>query len=164
MEIIMERYIVTDKDKITRTDTYLVTLTTEDGTVHESLEPRRLFPVSSPDTYLSLLNTEEKEVALIKSINDLEPASREAIEGCFSDFYMIPVIHCVLSVNDKFGMLKWHVLTDRGEIEFDIRNRHSDIKVFKKTRLFVRDSNDNRYVGDLSKFDKKSLNKIFSYL
>jgi hypothetical protein len=78
---------------------------------------------------------------------------------------MIPEITEILHVEDKFGVLKWRVMTDRGEIEFSIRNRHSDIKLLGKKRLLVRDSNDNRYqVTDISKLDKKSLKRIYSYL
>ena len=77
---------------------------------------------------------------------------------------MIPQITAVRAVEDKLGTLKWKVMTDRGEVSFSIRNRHSDIKVLDGNRLFVRDSNDNRYVSDLSRLDKASMRLIFSYL
>ena len=77
---------------------------------------------------------------------------------------MIPQITAVRAVEDKLGPLKWSVMTDRGEVSFSIRNRHSDIKVLDGNRLFVRDSSDNRYVSDLAKLDKASMRLIFSYL
>lgn len=160
----MARYIVTDKDKIVRTDTYLVRVECENGEVLDSLEPRRLFPVSNPENYITLLDEKEKEKALIKSLASITKESREAIEGCFGDYYMIPQITAVLAVEDKLGTLKWKVMTDRGEVSFRIRNRHSDIKVLDGNRLFVRDSNDNRYLSDLDSLDKASMRLIFSYL
>lgn len=160
----MARYIVTDKDKIVRTDTYLVRVECENGEVLENLEPRRLFPVSDPENYITLLDDKEKEKALIKSLASISKESREAIEGCFGDYYMIPQITAVLAVEDKLGTLKWKVMTDRGEVSFRIRNRHSDIKVLDGNRLFVRDSNDNRYLSDLGSLDKASMRLIFSYL
>ncbi len=160
----MSRYIVTAEDTVIRTDTYLVKVETADGQVFDELEPRRLFPMTYPDKYITLLSSGEKEIALIKELDGLNEPSKKAILGCFADYYMIPTITEILDVSDKFGMLKWRVMTDRGEIEFSIRNRHSDIKVFDKVNLFVRDSNDNRYVSSLDKLDKLSLRKIYSYL
>ena len=161
----LNRYIITASDKILRTDTYLVTLIKCDGTEIPNLEPRRLFPFTNTDKYITLLDEKEQEIAMIKSLDDLESESRKAIEECFFEYYMIPEIKEVLNVEDKFGALKWTVRTDRGNIEFSIRNRHSDIKLIARKRLLVRDSNDNRYhINDISLLDKKSLKKIYSYL
>ena len=160
----MARYIITDKDKITRIDTYLVKVECADGQVFESLEPRRLFPLSDLDHYITLLDEDEKEVALIKSLDEISSESRDSIDACFSDYYMIPMITEIIKVDDKFGALSWTVMTDRGRIKFSIRNRHSDIKCYDGVHLLVRDSNDNRYLSDVSKLDKKSIRKIYSYL
>ena len=161
----MARYIVTDADKITRTDTYLVKIECADGSCLEGLEPRRLFPHTNLTQYITLLDPSEKEVAMIKDLSTIAPESRHAIEDCFFDYYMIPEITEILHVEDKFGVLKWKVMTDRGEIGFSIRNRHSDIKLLGKKRLLVRDSNDNRYqVGDIANLSKASIKKIYSYL
>ena len=161
----LDRYIVTNTDKIIRTDTYLVTLKKSDGTEICDLEPRRLFPFTNTEKYITLLGEREKEVALIKSLDEIDPESRKAIEDCFFEYYMIPEIKEILHVDDKFGALKWTVVTDRGTVQFSIRNRHSDIKLIGKKRLLVRDSNDNRYhVADISTLSSKSLKKIYSYL
>ena len=57
----MARYIITEKDRIVRTDTYIVKVECADGTVFENLEPRRLFPLSDLDHYITLLDEKEKE-------------------------------------------------------------------------------------------------------
>ena len=161
----MSRYIITDKDKIIRTDTYLVKVECENGDVFTDLEPRRLFPITDLNRYITLLDEKEKEIALIKEMSSLNEESAKAVNGCFEDFYMIPKILSVVDISDKFGVLKWTVVTDRGEISFSIRNRHSDIKVLGKKRLFIRDSNDNRYeIPDLAKIDNRSRQLIDSYL
>ena len=142
-------YVDKDNGRIERTDMYLVKLTLNDGTVIEDLEPRRLFPHTNTLQYVTLLNNKEKEVALIKELKDLDKDSRKALEDCFTEYYMIPKISRVLHVEDKFGALKMTVMTDRGEISFRIRNRHSDIKMLHRNgRVLIRDSDDNRYVID----------------
>ena len=109
-------YVDKDNGRIERTDMYLVKLILNDGTVHEDLEPRRLFPHTKTDRYVTLLNNKEKEIALIKELKDLDKDSRKALEDCFREYYLIPKISKVLHVEDKFGALKMRVMTDRGEI------------------------------------------------
>ena len=158
-------YVDKDNGRIERTDMYLVKLILNDGTVIEDLEPRRLFPHTKTDQYVTLLNSKEKEVALIKELKDLDKDSRKALEDCFREYYLIPKISRVLHVEDKFGALKMTVMTDRGEISFRIRNRHSDMKTYPGDRVIIRDSNDNRYeIENLNNLDRKSWLLVASFL
>lgn len=157
-----KRYLVGKHDRVFRTDTYLVRVECFDGRVLEDLEPRRLFPYTFPRQYITLLNTKEREEALISSLDELDEASREAVELCFDDYYMVPEILEILHIEDK-SSFKWLVRTDRGRVEFHIRNRHSDIKEHGGI-IVIRDSNDNRYRADISKLDEKSLRRISCYI
>ncbi len=159
-------YVDKNNGRIERSDLYLVKLIMNDGTVIENLEPRRLFPLSDTGHYITLLNNLEKEIAIIRDVNNLDAVSRQALEDCFREFYMIPKITQVLEITDKYGTLTFKVMTDRGEIEFRIRNRHSDIKgVSKGKRIIMRDSDDNRYeIPDFELLDKKSKHLMFSYV
>ena len=165
----MARYFVDPKnDKIIRDDLYKVTLIKGDGEKLEGLQPKRLFPFTRPDEFITLLTGEEngpkKEAAVIKNINDLDPEYKAAIDGCFEEFYMIPKITRVVDTIFKFGSLRWIVETDRGPVDFRIRNMNSDIKMLDGKRMLVRDSNDNRYeIPDINALDKKSLHKLFPY-
>ena len=159
----MERYMVKSDDRIIRTDTYLVRIETADGQVFEDVEPRRLFPFSDPDRYVTFLAEGEKEVAMLTDLANIDEASRRAVEECFAEYYMIPEITDVIQVIDTAGIFKWKVKTDRGIVEFQIRNRNSDIKQ-EEDALLMRDSNDNRYRIDLTKLDPKSMKKILSYI
>ena len=143
--------------KITRVGDVTVQLDVYQGETYPSLEPRRLFPRSSLTQYVTLLNAENKEIAIIRNLDNLDKDSREAIEGCFEDYYMIPEILEVLEIIEKYGMVSWRCRTDKGIIQFKIRNRHSDIKLLYDGRVLVRDSADNRYeIKDVKKLDKRS--------
>ena len=160
--IYVDKYIGTIK----KTDLYLVSLTLKNGTVIEDLEPRMLFPFTNHNMYISLLDSSEKEIAFVRDLTELDEDSKEALEECFKQYYMIPKIIKLLSCEDKFGNLSWRVLTDRGEISFQIRNRHNDIKHLHGTnRVIVRDSNDNRYeIPDYTDMDSHSTHLLFSYI
>ena len=67
----MSRIYVNANDKIIHYENNLVTLKTADGNEFEGLEPRRLFPVSRSEVYITLLDSEGAEVALIRALTDL---------------------------------------------------------------------------------------------
>lgn len=159
-------YIDQYTGRLERTDLYLVRLTLKDGTVYEDLEPRKLFPFTNQTMYITLLNSEEREVGFVRDLEEIDKDSRKALEECFREYYMIPHITRLIACDDRFGQLKWTVDTDRGEITFTIRNRHSDIKhLWGTNRVVVRDSNDNRYeITDYTAMDSKSTRLLYPYL
>lgn len=161
--IMADRIYVTDKDRIEVEENNLVTLTLEDGRVLSSLEPRRLFPVSSLDTYVTLLDPDGREAALIRRLDALDPASRRTVERSLDDYYLVPHITRIVSADEKYGTLRWVVETDRGVKGFDIRNRNHDIKVYKDGKVRVRDSDDNRYIiEDYRTLDPQSRAKLIA--
>ena len=159
------RNIVTQNDRIIKYENNLVTLLLSDGSSIEALEPRRLFPVSNKDAYITLLDATGTERGLIRSLCDLDCGSKEAVERSLEDYYLVPRITGIISVSSKSGTLRWTVLTERGEKRFDIRNRNHDIRISEDGRVRVRDADDNRYeIEDYRKLDAKSRAKITPYL
>ncbi len=159
------RYIDGDEARFTRRDMCLVDVEFFGGERIESLEPRRLFPVSGLRQYITLLDSEGKEHAIIRSLDALMPESARVVEDALEEYYLIPKICGILDISEKFGILKWTVDTDRGVQSFTIRNRHNDIKVLYDGRVLVRDSNDNRYeIPDYKKLDRRSIRLLNSEL
>ena len=159
------RIYLSASDTLSVYENNLVTLTLTDGRVIDELEPRRLFPVSRLDEYVTLLDKDGKEVAVIRKISDLNLASREVLEYSLNDYYLVPHITRILSVTEKYGTLHWSVETDRGFKEFDIRNRNHDVKVYPDGRVRVRDSDDNRYViSNYQALDKHSKSQLIADL
>ena len=138
-------YIDGDEVRITRRDLCSVDVEFNGGKTIENLEPRRLFPVSGMSKYITLIDEKGKEQAIIRNIDTLMSESKKVIDACLREYYLIPKITRILEVTDKFGLLKWTVETDRGNQTFEIRNRHSDIKLLYDGRVLVRDTSDNRY-------------------
>lgn len=158
-----ERLYVTKKDRITVNENNLVNLEISSGEVFEKLEPRRLFPVSRQNSYITLLNTDGAEVAIIKALTDLDEESLEVIKYSLNDYYLVPHIQKIISIFEKNGKIHWVVETERGIKEFDVRNRNHDIRVYKDGRVRVRDSDDNRYIiTDYKTLDKHSRSQLIS--
>ena len=159
------RHIVTSGDKIVKSENNLVFLILENKEQSEALEPRRLFPVSRRDAYISLLDSNGIERGLIKSLAELDDESRAVVEESLNDYYLVPKITKICSISEKSGTIRWTVGTDRGEKRFDVRNRNHDIRVTKSGKVFVRDSDDNRYeIDDYRLLDSKSRAKLIPYL
>ncbi len=159
------RIFLTKKDKITKYQNNLVTLTLADGTVKEPLEPRRLFPVSSLNEYITLLDEKGVEVAVIRELGDIDNDSKQVLNASLADYYLVPQIYKILSVSEKYGTIHWTVETDRGIKQFDIRDRNHDIRIYPDGRVRVRDADDNRYViADYRALDKHSVKQLISDL
>ena len=160
-----KRIYITNSDKIVKHENNLVNVILADGTEMKALEPRRLFPVSSLTTYITLLDEEGVEQAIIKNIADLDAESKKVITTSLDDYYLVPKILKILSIEEKYGTLRWVVETERGIKKFDIRNRNHDIKAYKDGRVRVRDSDDNRYViDDYNALDAHSKAKLMTDL
>ena len=128
-----------------------------DGDTFDSVEPRRLFPLSGLSRYITLLDSDGHEKAIIRDLSTLMPESREAVEQCLDEYYLIPKISAILDRKEKYGIIKWTVETDKGLRSFDIRNVFSNVKLLYDNRVLIRDSDDNRYeIPDCTKLDAKS--------
>lgn len=160
-----ERIYVTREDRIEAGENNLVNLVCADGRRFDGVEPRRLFPVSRADKYITLLDEEGVEVAEIRDMSDLLPEAREIVARSLDDFYLVPTITRILSISEKADILRWTVETDRGIHSFDVRNRYHDVKVYPDGRVRVRDSDDNRYtIKDYKELDAHSRKLMISDL
>ena len=158
-----DRIYVGKDDKIVIEENNLVRLTLKSGEEIYPLEPRRLFPVSREDKYITLLDTDGDEAALIKDLSLLSEESMKVIKYSLDDYYLVPKITKIIATGEKYGTLRWTVETDRGIKSFDIRNRNHDIKVFKDGKVRVRDSDDNRYtIDDYNKLDPHSKARLIA--
>ena len=131
----------------------------------KGLIPKRLFPVTGSDMYISLLDENGKEKAIIRSLNTLMPDSKKVIEEALGEYYFTPKVTCINGIVDKFGILNLDVMTDKGRVEFAIKNRHYDIKKIYDNRILIRDRNDNRYeIEDYTKLDSRSMKMLYQYI
>jgi len=162
----MERiYIDNDMARFIRKDITIVDMELYDGRKFENLEPRRLFPMTGLEKYITLLDQEGKEAAVIRDLRTLPPQERQIIEECLTEYYLIPRISGIDSCVEKYGVLTIKALTDRGPVTIEIRNILHGLKLLYGTRVLLRDNNDNRYeIPDLNQLDRKSRAMIDAYL
>ena len=136
-----------------------------DGRKFENLEPRRLFPLSGMEKYITLLDEEGIEKAIIRDMRTLPPNERATIESCLEEYYLIPRVTKINSIEEKYGVVTLDTETDRGHAMLEIRNILHGMKLLYGSRVLLRDGNDNRYeIPDLRQLDKHSIQLIDSFL
>lgn len=153
----MIRYIEGPEVKLTVNDGIFLDVDFAEGEHFEMLEPHALFPISGKNKYIALLDSEGEQLAIIRDLENLLPESKEAIESCLREYYMMPRIKRFIKMTEKFKIWMWTCETDRGIITFEIRNHITAVKPLYDGRILIKDGNDNRYeIPDVNQLDKKS--------
>lgn len=135
------------------------------GEVFKDMELRRMFPVSGKDKYITVIDGEGNEQAIIRDINNLDTISREAVNSCLEEYYMMPRILKFTEMSEKFSIWIWSAETDKGPVKFEIRSHITAVKPLFDNRVLIKDANDNRYeIPDYTKLDKKSLKMLIPNL
>ena len=125
---------------------------------------RRCFPWTLPESYISIRDKKGKEIALLKTLAELDPASRAVLEEETYDKIFNPKITRITSHTREFGVTSIAAETDRGPVTFQIRSR-DDIRLLSATRLLFRDADGNAYeVPDLNQLDPVSRRYAEEYL
>jgi hypothetical protein len=158
-------YIEYDNARITRKDGILLKVEMFDGRVFEDVEARRLFPLTGLHKYITLLDEEGDEQAIIRNMKNLSDDNRKVIVDVLAEYYLVPKITELHSIVEKYGKLIVKADTDNGLHHFEIKNTHADIKTLYDGRVLLKDANDNRYeIPDLKALDKESLRILNPYL
>ena len=157
----MLRYIEGSEVRITPNDGIFIDVEFYGGETYTALEPHRLFPKSGGNKYVTLLNAEGEQVAVIRDTADLMPDSRKAVEDALDEYYMIPRITRFISMVDTFKIWMWTAETDHGILTFEVKNHISTVKPLYDGRVLITDTSDNRYeIPDYRKMDPRSVKMI----
>lgn len=125
----------------------------------------RCFPFETPDEYISVLDKDGREYAMIRDINELPEESREIIRAELDRKYLCPIINKITSLKEKLGYSYWNVETDRGAMSFSMHDTYRNIARVGNGMLIINDVDGNRYrINDVAALDRKSFKKIELYL
>ena len=123
----------------------------------------RYFPWSMPETYIAIRDSDGGEVVMLRTLDELDPASRKIAEAELRDKVFNPKIHRVLDYKHEFGISSITAETDRGEVIFQFRGRR-DVRQLSPTRALFRDVDGNTYeLSDFSRLDPVSQRYLHRY-
>lgn len=76
------------------------------------------FPWSNPYEYISLIDKDDEEVALIYQLADIDEKSRDAVKWALSESSFVIEVTKVISMKDEFEIRSWSVETKAGVRRF----------------------------------------------
>ncbi len=118
-----------------------------DATGHRfvGVAPVRAFPFSDPTHWISLCDSEGREIVALENPADLPQPVRQILEADLAGREFIPVIQKINFVTRGSDPTEWTVETDRGQTQFTLSGE-DDIQRLGPQRLIIRDVMGIRYL------------------
>ena len=135
----------------------------------ESYEGRahlcRQFPFELEWEFISVMNDEQAEVGIIRSVALFANAGEDLLRTELSRRYYAPVIDKIIGVKERYGFSYWRVHTAEGNLSFTLHDTYRSIIRAGGGRVVLLDVNGNRFeIPDVASLDRKSYKKIELYL
>ena len=125
----------------------------------------RCFPFETPDEYISVLNKDGREYAMIRDLAEMPDEAQEIIRAELDRKYLCPTVTKIKSLKEKLGYSFWEVETDKGDMSFSMHDTYRNIARVGDGMLIISDVDGNRYrIDDVAKLDRKSFKRIELYL
>jgi PAS domain-containing protein len=141
-----------------------IVLIDHQGVEHVGVQIIPLFPVTSPNEWISFANERGEELLCLESLDQVPAEIQALIHEELSYREFMPRITKVLSVSGTSEPCEWRVTTDRGETSFVLKSE-DDIRRLSTHTVQIIDAVGVRYrVDDTRKLDHHSLRFIEWYV
>jgi hypothetical protein len=125
----------------------------------------RLFPLADPNTWISVLGKEGRELGVVLDPSGLGTEDHALLHEELRRRYLVPEVQRILSRRPRFDLMEWVVETDRGQATFLTRNLREQQQPPSSDRVIITDIEGNRYdVPDLEALDPISRRRLESQL
>jgi hypothetical protein len=115
------------------------------GEQHVGVEPVRAFPLSEPGRWISLCNSEGREVHFIDDLADLPASVRTILTDELAAREFVPVIERIVRTSGGVYPIHWDVETDRGSTRVEL-DADDDLRRIGPHRILVTDARKSRFV------------------
>lgn len=121
----------------------------------------RLFPLSEPESWISVVDKEDKEVGVFKTLKGMPAASLASVRAELHRRYVVPEITRIIACRNRFHLVEWTVETNRGQMTFLTQNPHEQFKPTLLPRVTLTDVEGNRFdIPDIGALDEASRTMI----
>jgi hypothetical protein len=118
--------------------------------VHPHVECIPLFPLSRPEAFIAVNGFPEGErsveIGIIRDLKQFLPAQQELVRKDLALRYFAPQIIDIQSIETKFDIDEWVVITDRGKKVFHVINARENLSMRGEGRVMVTDLEKCRYL------------------
>ncbi|MBO7408179.1 MAG: DUF1854 domain-containing protein [Clostridia bacterium] len=166
-DIVKIEYLQPDKAEFTLKNGYIALKYSwpDEEKEYDRVFLHRCFPNELTEEYLSVLDRDNNEIGVIRSIDEFPEETRDILRGELKRKYHIYTIKAVISVNEKYGYSYWKIKDAEGERDFTVRDTYRSINRIGGDRVTVTDVDGNRFeIPSLEALDRRSRRKIEMYL
>ena len=133
------------------------------GAIHENVLPVRLFPLTDPTHWISIISTKGHDLACIEDVDVLPDEVKKLLLDSLANRDFVPVIQSILAIRHAAHGYEWFVTTDRGNTHFCVENDES-IQPLGGGNIVVIDHRNTRYlIPDPAALDPASRQKFEHY-
>ena len=138
------RYLTPDNAVFRETEGRLLAVAVS-GEEYPVVYLHRSFPHTNQRIHISVRTPENKEVGMIRSLDDFPKETVELLERHIQLRYFAPSITKVLEIREEFGYSFWETETTAGPRRFTV-GRGSNVRIMGEKRLLITDVDGNRYI------------------
>ncbi|SEP14667.1 DUF1854 domain-containing protein [Paenibacillus sp. OV219] len=154
------KYLTHDNAVFTRTEGQMLVVKVDDEE-HAGVYVHCSFPHTNRSIYLSVRTIENKEIGMIRSLDEFPEEMAKLLEEQVRIRYFAPEITKVVRVKEEFGYAYWEAETTAGICRFTVRGGGGNTKLITATRLLITDVDGNRFViPDLSSLSDKEYRMV----
>jgi len=141
------------------------------GEDYKHITLKRALPIGLPMEYISVADNENKEIGIIKSIDELSGDQYAIVLDELNSRYYCPDILEIKSIKDKLGYVYMELVLNVSGSDSKhtkncaVKDVNKNIRMLTDNSLIIYDVDGNRYmIRDVSALGKNSLKKLEPYL
>jgi len=158
------RYLTPANAVFAVTDGHMLNVTV-DGEPFPGVYVHCSFPHTNRRIYLSVRTKDNKEIGIIRSLDDFPRETAELLEQQMNIRYFAPEITRVVKVKEEFGYAYWEAETTAGLCRFTVRSGGGNVKLVNDNRLLITDVDGNRFIiADLARLSDKESKMIETFI
>jgi hypothetical protein len=139
-------------------------LITHNGVRHSRVVPIPLFPISSPEQWVSIRGADGIELACIEDPSALPTDVWQLLREELARREFVPIIERVVRVSGTSEPCEWQVETDRGPTSFVLKSE-DDVRRIGDHQILIVDAHGTRYqIPDINRVDAKTRRVIEWYV
>ncbi len=125
----------------------------------------RVFPLTRPEEWFTIRDGASEEIGVFRSLDELDSDSRKAVEYELARRYFMPSITRVVSAVERFGVVEWDAVTDRGRRSFMTRELREHVIKPALGKFIITDVDGNRYqIANVYALDSRSQALVMAHL
>ena len=132
---------------------------------HHRVQLSRALPFTAPEQYICVSDMDDKEIAVLESLEALDEATQELLREELGIRYFYPEVTQVKSIKEKMGSYYIELCIGTHEKTIAVKDISKNLKQLGSGRLIVTDVDGNRFaIPNVYEIHKKSLRMLEPYL